>query len=241
MMIMIGTGHVFNIAEPISFIIKNYWPDAVLVEIDELRYNSLMSPKGEIEITTDMPKVYRKAAKTQRAMSKENGVESGGDMLAAIGSGKLVGAEIICIDKDIEQVMREWEDEMSLIERVRMSMSSFSADHLPRRKVDSAHKDYSVHEREYTENMRRRFPTLVRKLIDERNDYMVDRIRDAAERFDRIVVVVGDAHVEGICKGLADPSIRKIRLAELLDTESMGHIRNRIWNGEWTEKCRDES
>ena len=38
MLLIIGTGHVFKIEEPISFIIKNSWPDAVLVELDEKRY-----------------------------------------------------------------------------------------------------------------------------------------------------------------------------------------------------------
>ena len=34
MITIIGTGHVFNLAEPVSFIVKNTWPDAVLIELD---------------------------------------------------------------------------------------------------------------------------------------------------------------------------------------------------------------
>ena len=47
MITIIGTGHVFNLAEPVSFIVKNTWPDAVLIELDMSRYNSLMKAQDE--------------------------------------------------------------------------------------------------------------------------------------------------------------------------------------------------
>ena len=47
MITIIGTGHVFNLAEPVSFIVKNTWPDAVLIELDVSRYNALMKAQDE--------------------------------------------------------------------------------------------------------------------------------------------------------------------------------------------------
>ena len=40
---VIGTGHVFDLAEPVAFIVQHTWPDAVLIELDKSRYDYLMS------------------------------------------------------------------------------------------------------------------------------------------------------------------------------------------------------
>ena len=60
MITIIGTGHVFNLAEPVSFIVKNTWPDAVLIELDMSRYNSLMnaSPEGAQADEGEMSAIY---------------------------------------------------------------------------------------------------------------------------------------------------------------------------------------
>lgn len=81
-------------------------------------------------------------------------------------------------------------------------------------------------------DMRRKYPTLVRKLIDERNVYMADQIRDYASRFNNIVVMVGDAHVEGICTLLEGYEIRKIRMGDIINKEKLDKIRAELWNRE---------
>ena len=72
MITIIGTGHVFNLAEPVSFIVKNTWPDAVLIELDKARYESMMNdyngvkPQGEQNMST----IYANTAKYQQKMSE---------------------------------------------------------------------------------------------------------------------------------------------------------------------------
>jgi len=238
MITIIGTGHIFRIAEPVSFIIKNSWPEAVLVELDERRYIALTSSESseKRDIPKNVPKIYRESARYQDKMSEENGVRTGSELLAAINSGIMIGAQIVCIDKDAEQVMREVEEEMSFMERRRYSFSSISDNLFGRKKVEDTQKDFSLDEQQYIENMRKRYPTLVRKLIDERNEYMAEKIRSESEKYNNVVVVVGDAHVEGLCGLLDGLEIRKIRLAELMDKESMDKIRLQIWNNEWKDQ-----
>ena len=79
--------------------------------------------------------------------------------------------------------------------------------------------------------MRRKYPTLVRKLIDERNQHMAEQILEAAKTHSNMVVIVGDAHVEGICRLLGDAQVRKVRLADLMDRERMDRVRDMIWKG----------
>ena len=230
MMTMIGTGHVFNISEQVSFIVKHTWPDAVLVELDERRYAALMNDKVDKKISESLPKLYRGAAEYQNRASEENGVLPGSELLAAINAGKVVGADIICIDKDAEQTMREIEEEMSFFERTRYSVSSVTDNLFRKKKLNPAHSDFAADEERYFQNMRRKFPTLVEKLIDERNIFMAEKIRDALEKYKNIVVVVGDGHVRGIRELLGGTIIDTIRLADMMDQERMDDVRSRIWN-----------
>ncbi len=230
MITMIGTGHVFRIADQVSFIVKYTWPDAVLVELDEKRYASLVNDSGDKKGSESSSKLYRASSEYQNKVSEKNKTRPGGELFAAIFAGRIVGAEIICIDKDAEQVMREVEEEMSFLERIRYSMSSVTDSLFGRNKINVAHKDFAVDEELYIKKMRKRFPTLVKKLIDERNVYMAAKIKEALERYNNIVVVVGDAHVKGICELLDGIEIDKIRLAEMMDQESMNKVKSRVWN-----------
>jgi pheromone shutdown protein TraB len=230
MITMIGTGHVFKIAEQVSFVVRHTWPEAVLVELDEKRYSMLMNDTGEKKATSNQSKLYRESAEYQNKISERNNTQPGGELLAAIVAGKLLGADIICIDKDAEQTMREVEEEMSLCERARYSTSSVTDKLLLKSRADASRRDFVTDDEEYIRRMRKKYPTLVQKLIDERNVYMSEQIREASEKYNSIVVIVGDAHVRGICDLLAGAEIDKIRLADMLNPESMNSIKSRIWN-----------
>lgn len=235
MITIIGTGHVFNLAEPVSFIVKNTWPDAVLLELDVGRMNSLTRARDDSSGDKDdreISAIYRQTARYQQRMSEEYGAQVGGEFLAAINTGKLAGAAIIPIDKDAMKIINEMWDEMSATERLRYKMSGISDFIGGRKKVDRVQASFAQDEDRYIESLRRKYPTLVRKLIDERNQYMADHINQAFETYSNMVVVIGDAHVEGISKLLRDPEVRKIRLADLIDRKRMDKVRSMVWKGE---------
>ena len=118
------------------------------------------------------------------------------------------------------------------VRKFRYRMSGISDSIGGKKKVDKVHSDFAADEKAYVEAMRRRYPTMVRKLIDERNVHMAEQINRASERFSNMIVVVGDAHVEGICELLEDKDVRKIRLIDLMDRERMDKVRNMVWKGE---------
>ena len=235
MITIIGTGHVFNLAEPVSFIVKNTWPDAVLIELDVSRYNALMKaqdegakPQGEQQMSA----IYKQTARYQQRMSEEYDTQVGGEFLAAVNTGRLAGAAIIPIDTNAMQVLNDMWSEMSAMEKIRYKMSGISDSIGGKRKVESVQTSFAQDEERYIEGMRRKYPTLVRKLIDERNAHMAEQINKASETYSNMVVVVGDAHVEGICKLLKDQKVRKIRLADLRDRERMDRVREMVWHGQ---------
>lgn len=236
MITIIGTGHVFNLAEPVSFIVKNTWPDAVLIELDKARYETMMNDYNGVKPNGDqkMSAIYANTAKYQQKMSEQSGSQLGGEFLAAVNTGKLVNADIIPIDTDAMRVMNEMWDEMSASERLRYRLSGIKDSFGGIKKVESTHKKFAANEEDYVESMRKRYPTLVRKLIDERNVYMADQINELSGKYKNMVVVVGDAHVEGLCKLLKEEHIRKIRLSDIMDREKMNRIRQMVWDGRET-------
>jgi pheromone shutdown protein TraB len=227
---IIGTGHVFKLAEPVTFIVKNTWPDAVLIELDDRRYQCLISGNKEKRDASDAPKILRSAAEYQDKMSEKNDTQTGGEMLAAINSGKLVGADIICIDTDAEKAMTEMWDEMSFSERTRYNLAGIKDSISSKRSLKKITEVPSAGDEDPVEAMRKRYPTLVRKLIDERNEFMADKIKTASETHSNMIVVVGDAHVTGLVKLLEGREVRTIRLYELIDKESLDRVKSRIWN-----------
>ena len=236
MITVVGTGHVFNLAEPVSFIVKNTWPDAVLIELDKARYDAMMNdyngtkPQGEQKMST----IYANTAKYQQKMSEQSGSKVGSEFLAAVNTARLMNAAVIPIDTNAMQVMNEMWDEMSAGEKFRYRISGIKDSFGGIKKVEKTHKQFAANEEDYVESMRKRYPTLVRKLIDERNEYMAEQINALIGTYNNMVVIVGDAHVEGICKLLKEEHIRKIRLNDIMDRDKMSKIRQMIWDGRET-------
>ena len=232
MITIIGTGHVFNISETIMFLIKQIWPEAVLVELDPRRLQAMESPKDDSQKTeeVEMPWVYRSAAKYQARMAKKYGTRTGNELLTAVQTGRLVGAEIGMIDMDVIKLTNEMWSEMSFWERTRYTLSTYRDRFGGKRRAEKAVENLTENQDKTMESMRRRYPTLVRKLIDERNEYMIGQILPYTEKYDNIVVVVGDFHVEGIAKGLEGHEMRKIRLGDILNKDSLDKIKAEVWN-----------
>ena len=232
MLLIIGTGHVFKIDEQVRFIIKNTWPDAVLVELDEKRFRVMDGtyehPKDQKPIK--LPGIAKSLGKTQSRTASQFGTYAGLELLEACRAGKAAGAEVILMDGDVvEMLLRMW-DEMSFIEKMRWRLSGTKDRRSSRKDVEETQKDFSDNEKEYMDEMRRRYPTMMRILHKERNEAMADKIAEASKRHDKMVAVVGDAHVEGIVELLPkDMDVRKVRLADIRDEQKIGKLMSDIW------------
>ncbi len=247
MLTIIGTGHVFNISEPVSFIVRRCWPQAVCVELDDMRYHALTGDKEALrkdlearginpdaskeERLKNMNAAYRQSARYQEKMSAQNKSTAGADMVAAIGAAKSCDAEIFCIDTDAAVAMDRMWSQMGRGEKFRYRMSGITDNIFGKRKVDKTQKDYSKDQAAYVEEMRKKYPAMVRVLIDERNEHMAARIREICATHERVVAVVGDGHVDGLLKLLPDSDRRVIRLKELMDPARLKELKTEYWEG----------
>lgn len=232
MLLIIGTGHVFRIEEPIRFIIKHLWPDAVLVELDEKRYRAM---DGTYEHPKDakpikIPRMVKRIGRNQDRTSAQFGARTGFELLEACKTAESSGAEVILMDGDaVEFLVRMW-NEMSFTEKLRWKFSGIKNSFTSKKSTEKTQEDFALYEKKHMESLRKKYPTMMRILHDERNENMAKEIIKASERHEKMIAVVGDAHVTGLIELLPDDmEIRTVRLAEIRDEEKVSKIMADIW------------
>lgn len=243
MLTIIGTGHVFNVADPVSFIVRHCWPTAVCVELDELRYKALTADREAVEkamkergidpgkaSADGRSKVYNDSSRYQNEMAQKNGVAPAADMVAAIGAAMSLGAEVFCIDTDANETLERMWREMGTGERMRYRMSGITDRIGGIGRVGKTQDQFYADEEKYIGRFKRKYPTLYRILIEERDAHLASEIAGIARTHERTVAVVGDAHVSGILRLLPDDIERRsVRLKELTDPGALAGIKRRYW------------
>lgn len=208
--ILIGTAHVSKkSAEQVKEVIERENPDSVCIELDEQRYQSIIEGKKWRE--TDIFKVIKEKKASlllmnlaissfQKRMAKQIGVNAGQEMIQGIESAKETGANLVLADRNIQITFsRIWNGiglkgkAMLLIQIIG---SIFSREDISEEDLEKLKSQDTLNAmlEEFTDS----FPKLKRPLIDERDQYLSQKIKEAPG--DKIVAVLGAAHVPGISK-----------------------------------------
>ena len=208
--ILIGTAHVSRqSAEQVKEVIEAERPDSVCIELDEQRYQSVM--EGSKWKETDIFKVIKEKKATlllmnlaissfQNRLAKQFEIKPGQEMIQGIESAKETGAELVLADRNIQITFsRIWHNlgfmgKAQLLNGVIFSIFSketISEEELEKMKTQDTLNAVLA---EFTES----FPRLKTPLIDERDQYLAQKIKDAPGK--KIVAILGAAHVPGITK-----------------------------------------
>lgn len=211
-LILIGTAHVSRKSvDEVKDIIENEKPDTVCVELCQSRYQSLAD--ADKWKNTDIIKVVREGqaflllanlilSSYQKKLAKKFGVKPGQEMIQAVTSAEESGAEICLADRDIKTTMlRLWRNiglwgKLKLFMQLMMSVAldeELSEEELEKMKT----RDMLA---TALEDMSRSFPRLTSILIDERDQYLAQKIKEAPG--DKVVAVLGAGHIPGIMKEL---------------------------------------
>lgn len=209
-LILIGTAHVSkNSAEEVKTIIDFEKPDAVCVELDRQRYRSVVD--GQKWKETDIFKIIKEKKTTfllmnlfissfQNRMAKQFGIKPGQEMIQGIESAKEVGAKLVLADRNIQITFsRVWQN-LGIKGKVQLMLqlllgifeeAEISEEDLENLKskdmLESMLRDFTEH-----------FPRLKKPLIDERDQYLSQKIKTAPG--EKIVAVLGAAHIPGITR-----------------------------------------
>lgn len=210
--ILIGTAHVSKkSAEQVKEVIKAEKPDAVCVELDEQRYQTLMDSNQWKEM--DIFKVIKEKKTTfllmnlvissyQKRLAKQFDIKPGQEMLQGIESAQEMGAELVLADRNIQVTFsRIWRGigpwgKFKLMGSIFFSFfndDTFTEEELEKMKsqdmLDSMLNDFT----EY-------FPELKVPLIDERDQYLAQKIKEAPGK--KVVAILGAAHIPGILENI---------------------------------------
>lgn len=208
--ILIGTAHVSKqSAELVKDVIEQEKPDSVCIELDEQRYQSIVD--GGKWKDTDIFQIIKQKKSSlllmnlvissfQKRMAKQFGINAGQEMIQGIESAKEVGANLVLADRNIQITFaRIWGNvgfwgKMKLLTQIIYSI--FNREEITEEELEKLKTQDSLDAMldDFTEH----FPRLKKPLIDERDQYLSQKIKEAEG--EKIVAVLGAAHVPGITK-----------------------------------------
>ena len=217
--LLLGSAHVVDLSGPLRRILSERVLDAIAVELDAERAQSLMSPEGPRRRSGSAPLFAKMWGLIQRRLGSEIGdVVPGAEMKVAIGVAQERRLPVFLIDDPLRMTLANLVRSMSFKERVMLLVSGTVGLFLPSRIVTREMDRYSESPKEYTDELRRASPTMARVLLDDRNEHMADRLTSLRQQgYRRMAVVLGDAHIEGLRTALGRRGLPSevVRFSEL--------------------------
>jgi pheromone shutdown-related protein TraB len=211
--VLVGTAHISQESvELVREVIEKEAPDCVCLELDAQRHEALSSEDRWEQL--DLREVIRKRqlatllanlllASYQKRLGGQLGVMPGRELLEASNLAKEKGIPIALCDRDIRVTLRRAWGSLSWWRKLELSStmlaSAFDRTELTEEDLRKIRRKDVLNE--LMNELGQSMPTLKRVLIDERDAYLAQRIREAEG--DRIVAVVGAGHVRGMCAALA--------------------------------------
>lgn len=211
---LIGVGHVFDLKASVKEIIYRDRPEVVALELDAARLNALLSKKRGGR--ADAPFIYRMLGKFQQSLADQFGGEVGSEMMAAAEAASHVGSRLALIDMDAVTVFNRMRRTMTLREKASMLFGGFLSLFAKKSTIERELKEYHRNEEKYLKEMGKRYPSIVRILIDDRNRFMAEKLRSIASESQSVLAVVGDGHISGLSRLIEDfADVEVLRLEEL--------------------------
>ena len=214
---LLGTAHVSKKSiEEVCEAIEEIRPDVVCVELCRSRYRALTNQSAWADL--DIFKVIREGKTLfllgnlaigayQRRIGQKLGVKPGAELLAAVEKAEEVGARVELVDRDIHITLkRTWAnlrfgDKLGLMSAILGGLVSRRGEELTEEDIESL-KDQANLSR-ILDEFAKELPSVREPLIDERDRYLMSGVEDAGG--ERVVAVVGAAHVPGMVNHFQEP------------------------------------
>jgi pheromone shutdown-related protein TraB len=212
--IVVGTAHISReSAELVREVIERERPDVVCLELDRQRYEALSNPTRWDAL--DVKQLIRDRqlaalmanlmlAAYQKKLGVALGVKPGSELLEAGRAAEALGIPVRLCDRDVRVTLRRAWSALSLWKKsLLLSTLLTSMFDRPELSEDDLRelRQQDVLSRMMAE-LAAQLPALKRVLIDERDAYLAERMREAPGR--RVLAVVGAGHVAGVLAGLRE-------------------------------------
>ena len=206
--ILIGTAHVSKKSvEEVKEVIEQEQPDTVCVELCQARYQGITD--ADRWKNTDIFKIIKEKkslillinlilSSYQKRLAKQFDIKPGQEMIQGIESAKEAGANLCLADRDLQTTMRRlWRGlgfmgKMKLFYQLMLSM--FVNEEITEEEMEKMKSQDML--ASALDELSEVFPEFKAIVIDERDKYLAQKIKDAPGN--KIVAVLGAGHVPGI-------------------------------------------
>ena len=210
---ILGTAHVATASvEAVREQIETYQPKVVGVELCQTRHDALvegrrLDKEGLRRVIKEgkapMVLIQAMLSAEQRRMGLNEGQEPGAELLAAVQTANEADLEVALVDRDIQVTMRRAWKKMKWKERFRLLLSLFveEEDEEEDLDLDDLLSDSDLLS-SMMDELKQFSPGAGEALIDERDQYIAEKIMQSKTE-EKMLVVVGAGHLEGIEKALS--------------------------------------
>ncbi|HIP40357.1 MAG TPA: TraB/GumN family protein [Desulfocapsa sulfexigens] len=206
--LLIGTAHISqDSVDLVKKVISQENPDCVCIELDEKRYQALTQKKKwqsldlkqiikDKQLSTLM--INMLMASYQKKLGGQLGVKPGAELLSAANTAASMDIPIALCDRDVRITLRRAWKSTSFYKKgyllTTLFASLFDSTEISEEKLaEMKQKDVLS---DLMDEMGAALPDVKKVLIDERDIYLSEKIKEAAGK--RLVAVVGAGHVDGI-------------------------------------------
>jgi len=206
--LLIGTAHISQESvDLVEQVISREQPDCVCLELDEKRYTSLTQKKKwqsldlkqiikDKQLSTLMVNLLM--ASYQKKLGGQLSVKPGAELLAAANTATANDIPIALCDRDVRITLRRAWKSTSFFKKgyllATLFASLFDSTEISEEKLAEMKKQDILSE--LMDEMGTALPDVKKVLIDERDIYLSEKIKEATG--ERLVAVVGAGHVGGI-------------------------------------------
>ena len=208
--LLVGTAHVSkDNTREVKELIEQEKPDSVCVELCPARYKSINDPNKwkNMDIITIVKQkkallllVNLILSSFQKRLAQQLGINPGQEMIQAISSAKEMNAHLVLADRDIQVTFSRIWKKLSLWGKLHiffmLIFSMFSKEKISEEEIERL-KSEDILTAALSE-LARSFPQLKNILIDERDQYLAEKIKMAPGN--KVVAIVGAGHIPGIKK-----------------------------------------
>ena len=206
--LLIGTAHISQSSvDEVNTVINQVKPDTVCIELCSSRYQAMLA-KDQWK-NMDIFKVIREGKSFllfanlimtafQKRLGSRLGVNPGSEMFEAANVAEKLNSELVLADRDVKiTLQRTWRGmpfwgKMKVLGQLLASL--FIREEISKEEIEKLKESDALSEA--MQMLAEQSPEMKRILIDERDQYMAEKIRQSMGKL--IVAVVGAGHVKGL-------------------------------------------
>lgn len=205
---LVGTAHISqDSVEDVRTTVEQVRPDAICVELCKARHQAMTQADNWRKM--DIVKVVRQKkavfllaqlimSSFYRRLGEKLGVQPGAEMIEGIRLAESTGAQLVLADRDIEVTLKRVWGYLGLWSKLKLATQVltgiFVNEEIDATMIEQLKKQDQLEA--VMAEFAGQYPEIKRRLIDERDTYLAEKIRTAPGK--TVVAVVGAGHVEGI-------------------------------------------